>query len=281
MMQFIETLHPDFCQLFTVDRVLYREKTEHQDLVIFENAIFGRILALDGVIQTTERDDHVYHEMLAHVPILAHGRARDVLIIGGGDGGCLREVARHDLATITMVEIDGSVIELSKTYLPTLSDGAFGDPRLDLVITDGNAFVQETDRRFDVIIVDSTDPIGPGEILFSEEFYAGCKRCLAEGGILVTQNGVPMVQPDEVRDSHRRLGSLFTDTTFYLAAVPSYSGGAMTFGWATDDPSARRVDIADLRVRFDAADFKTRYYTPDIHVGAFALPPFVQDLMEQ
>ena len=279
MMQFVETLHPDFCQLFTVDRVLYREKTEHQDLVIFENAIFGRILALDGVIQTTERDDHVYHEMLAHVPILAHGRARDVLIIGGGDGGCLREVARHDLATVAMVEIDGKVIELSKTYLPTLSAGAFDDPRLDLVITDGNAFVHETARRFDVIIVDSTDPIGPGEILFSQDFYAGCKRCLAEGGILVTQNGVPMVQPDEVRDSYTRLSRLFADVSFYLAAVPSYSGGAMTFGWATDDTSLREIDVATLRTRFDAAGFAGRYYTPDIHMAAFALPPDVQELM--
>ncbi|MFP6759042.1 MAG: polyamine aminopropyltransferase [Alphaproteobacteria bacterium] len=279
MMQFIETLHPDFCQLFTVDKVLYRETTEHQDLVIFENAIFGRVLALDGVIQTTERDDHVYHEMLAHVPILAHGGVRDVLIVGGGDGGCLREVARHAVASITMVEIDRTVIELSKTYLPMLSAGAFADPRLDLVIADGNAFVHETERRFDVIIVDSTDPIGPGEILFSEEFYAGCKRCLATGGVLVTQNGVPMVQADEVRDSYQRLSRLFADTSFYLAAVPSYSGGAMTFGWATDDASLRDIDVATLRTRFDAAGFSGRYYTPEIHVAAFALPPDIMALM--
>ena len=279
MMQFIETLHPDFCQLFTVDKVLYRETTEHQDLVIFENAIFGRILALDGVIQTTERDDHVYHEMLAHVPILAHGGVRDVLIVGGGDGGCLREVARHDVASITMVEIDRTVIELSKTYLPTLSAGAFADPRLDLVIADGNAFVHQTGRRFDVIIVDSTDPIGPGEILFSEEFYGGCKRCLATGGVLVTQNGVPMVQADDVRDGYQRLSRLFADTSFYLAAVPSYSGGAMTFGWATDDATLRGIDAATLRNRFGAAGFKGRYYTPEIHVAAFALPPDIQALM--
>jgi spermidine synthase len=279
MMQFIETLHPDFCQLFNVDKVLYRETTEHQDLVIFENAIFGRVLALDGVIQTTERDDHVYHEMLAHVPILAHGGVRDVLIVGGGDGGCLREVARHAVASITMVEIDRTVIELSKTYLPMLSAGAFSDPRLDLVIADGNAFVHETERRFDVIIVDSTDPIGPGEILFSEEFYAGCKRCLATGGVLVTQNGVPMVQADEVRDSYQRLSRLFADTSFYLAAVPSYSGGAMTFGWATDDASLRDIDVATLRTRFDAAGFSGRYYTPEIHVAAFALPPDIMALM--
>ena len=279
MMQFIETLHPDFCQLFTVDKVLYRETTEHQDLVIFENAIFGRVLALDGVIQTTERDDHVYHEMLAHVPILAHGGVRDVLIVGGGDGGCLREVARHAVASITMVEIDRTVIELSKTYLPMLSAGAFADPRLDLVIADGNAFVHETERRFDVIIVDSTDPIGPGEILFSEEFYAGCKRCLATGGVLVTQNGVPMVQADEVRDSYQRLSRLFADTSFYLAAVPSYSGGAMTFGWATDDASLRDIDVATLRTQFDAAGFSGRYYTPEIHVAAFALPPDIMALM--
>lgn len=273
MMQFVETLHAEYGQLFKVDRVIYREVTEHQDLVIFENAIFGRVLALDGAIQTTERDNHIYHEMLVHVPILAHGEARNVLIVGGGDGGCLREVVRHPIDKVTMVDLDRTVIELSKEYLPSLSNGAFDDPRLDLVIADGKAFVGETDQRFDIIIVDSTDPVGPGEALYSPEFYAGCQRCLTSGGVMVTQNGVPLVQPDEVRDSHRALTALFSDVSFYLVPVPSYTGGALAVGWATDDDALRRTGLDSIAGRYAAAGLDTRYYSPPIHTASFALPP--------
>jgi len=273
MMQFIETLHAEYGQLFAVDRVIYRETTEHQDLVIFENAIFGRVLALDGAIQTTERDNHIYHEMLVHVPILAHGEAHEVLIVGGGDGGCLREVMRHPVKSVTMVDLDRKVIDLSKEYLPSLSDGAFDDPRLNLVIDDGKAFVGQTDRRFDVIIVDSTDPVGPGAALYSPDFYAGCRRCLTDGGVMVTQNGVPLVQPDEVRDSYHALAALFADVSFYLVPVPSYTGGALAVGWATDDMTLRKVDAETLAARLKATGFDTRYYSPAIHTASFALPP--------
>src|SRR5690606_23586133 len=158
-----ETLYPFYRQSLSVDRLLYDSKTEHQRIRVFENARFGRVLTLDGIVQTTEGDEFIYHEMLAHVPILAHGSARRVLIIGGGDGGMAREVLRHrSVERVTMVEIDAGVVEFAKKYLPNLSAGAFDDPRLDLVIADGAAYVAETDERFDVIIVDSTDPIGPG-----------------------------------------------------------------------------------------------------------------------
>ncbi|MDA0342023.1 MAG: polyamine aminopropyltransferase, partial [Proteobacteria bacterium] len=176
---FEEALHPGLTQGLSMDRILFREKTELQDLVIFENRIFGRVLALDGVVQTTEGDEFIYHEMLSHVPILAHGAASRVLIIGGGDGGMAREVLKHPgVRTVTMVEIDPSVIELCRNHLPSISAGAFDDPRLDLVIADGAAFVEVTNDRWDVIIIDSTDPLGPGEVLFGERFYRGCKRCL-------------------------------------------------------------------------------------------------------
>ena len=171
----------------------------HQRIRVFENARFGRVLTLDGVVQTTEGDEFIYHEMMAHVPILAHGAARRVLIVGGGDGGMAREVLRHRAVEhVTMVEIDAGVVEFSKKYLPSLSAGAFDDPRLDLVIADGADFVAQTDRRFDVAIIDSTDPVGPGEVLFTDTFYGRAKRCLAPGGVLVTQNGVPFMQGDEL-----------------------------------------------------------------------------------
>jgi len=281
---FKESLYADparegYAQTFHVDREVCRLKTDVQDLVIFETPHYGRVLALDGVVQTTERDEFVYHEMLTHVPLFAHGRARRVLIIGGGDGGILREVLRHPVEKATMVEIDRTVVDLCAEHMPSLSAGAFADARTELIIADGIKYVAETDARFDVIIVDSTDPIGPGEVLFSRAFYADCKRCLNAGGIIVTQNGVPNFQPAEVRNSHNRLKPLFADVSFYLAVVPTYVGGFMALGWATDDAALRRLGAADLAPRFAQAGFTTRYYTPAVHAAAFALPPFVAELM--
>ena len=275
-----ETLHAGFGQYFTVDRELYRERTEHQDLIIFENEAMGRIMALDGVVQTTERDEFIYHEMLTHVPLLAHGHAKKVLIIGGGDGGMLREVCRHSgVEHITMVEIDASVVSFCKEYLPRHSNGAYDDPRFSLVIDDGVNFVNQTDETFDVIISDCTDPIGPGESLFTSAFYEGCERCLNEGGIFVAQNGVCFLQQDEAVTSRVRLGHYFSDVTFYQAAVPTYYGGIMTFAWASHDASLRRVDTATLQARFDATRLNCRYYTPAIHAGSFALPQYLLDAL--
>ena len=178
-----------------------------------------------------------------------------------------------------MVDLDRKVIDISKKYLPTLSDGAFDDNRLDLVIADGNEFVNQTDRRFDVIIVDSTDPIGPGAALYTPEFYAGCRRCLTDGGVLVTQNGVPLLQEDEVRDSYRALNQLFEDVGFYLVPVPSYTGGALAVGWATDNPALRAHEYATIAARHETAGLRTRYYSPAIHISSFALPPEIAAIL--
>lgn len=275
-----ETLYPFYQQRFSATEVLFEEKTEHQDLVIFENDFFGRVMLLDGVTQTTDRDEFVYHEMISHVPIFAHGNAQKVLIIGGGDGGVLREVLRHKDVECTMVEIDASVVEMSKKYFPQHSDGAFEDPRCNLVIADGLKFVKETQDRFDVIIVDSTDPIGPGEVLFTSEFYSDCHDCLTQGGILVTQNGVPFFQEDEVTTTQGRMAPHFKDMSFYVVAVPTYIGGFMTLAWATDDVNKRQQSIADIQVRFDQAGFETNYYTPGVHVGAFSLPRYIEKLLK-
>ncbi len=231
-----ETLHDQFGQYFAVDKVLYREKTDHQDLIIFENSAFGRVMALDGVVQTTERDEFIYHEMMTHVPLLAHGHAKRVLIIGGGDGAMLREVTRHQsVESITMVEIDAGVVAFCREHLPNHNAGSYDDPRFTLVIDDGVNFVNQTTQQFDVIISDCTDPIGPGESLFTSAFYEGCKRCLNPGGIFVAQNGVCFLQQDEAIDSHKKLSHYFGDVSFYQAAIPTYYGGIMTFAWATDN----------------------------------------------
>ncbi|ATE76660.1 spermidine synthase [Pseudomonas frederiksbergensis] len=274
--EYLETLYEGYGQRFRMEKLLHEVRTEHQHLVIFENPRMGRVMALDGVIQTTEADEFIYHEMLTHVPILAHGTAKRVLIIGGGDGGMLREVAKHrSVEHITMVEIDGTVVDMCKEFLPNHSKGAFDDPRLNLVIDDGMRFVATTTEKFDVIISDSTDPIGPGEVLFSENFYQACHRCLNEGGILVTQNGTPFMQIEEVKTTAGRLRSLFPDWHFYQAAVPTYIGGAMTFAWGATDTAYRKLSREILQQRFAGSGIITRYYNPEIHIGAFALPQYV------
>ena len=278
---FEETLHPGFHSRLGMERVLHETKTEHQHLVIFDNPEFGRVLALDGVVQTTERDEFIYHEMVAHVPILAHGSAKNVLIIGGGDGGMLEEVLKHrGIEAAVQVEIDDTVVELSKRYLRAICGDAYEDPRTELVIADGVEFVNQTGRCFDVIIVDSTDPVGPGEALFGERFYGGCKSCLADGGVLVTQNGVPFVQGEELKGTLTVFRNLFQSASCYRAGVPAYIGGDMTFGWGSDNTSLADVDVLALRARFEAAGIVTEYYTPEMHRGAFALPPYINRLIK-
>lgn len=280
MTDFEETLYDSVAQKFRIDKLYFEAKTEHQHLMIFHNATLGRVMTLDGVVQTTEADEFVYHEMMTHVPMLAHHNAERVLIIGGGDGGMLREVVKHDIQSVTQVEIDQSVVDMAKTHLPNHSKGAYDDPRLTLVIDDGMAFVRNCNERFDVIIVDSTDPIGPGESLFTEDFYAHAKRCLKPGGVIVTQNGVPFFQPDEVTTTHRRLNRHFSDVTFYTGAVPTYYGGLMTFAWASDDKALREVTAETLQARFEQSGIESRYYTPEVHQGSFALPRYIQDCFE-
>jgi len=238
-------------------------------------------MLLDDIVQTTEADEFIYHEMLAHVPVLAHGAARKVLIIGGGDGGMLEEVLKHPtVETVTMVDIDRTVIDISREFLPAICGDAFDDPRTDLVIDDGVEFVARDGAEFDVIIIDSTDPIGPGEALFGAGFYADCKRRLTEGGVLVTQNGVPFFQGPELASTMARLRPLFADVGCFLAAVPTYVGGVMAFGWASDNPALRQVPVEDLERRFTAAAIATRYYTPAVHKGAFAVPPYIAAMMD-
>ena len=276
--KFTETLYQGWQADYRCDEVYFDSATDHQRLVIFKNPIFGRMMMLDGVTQTTEADEFIYHEMLAHVPILAHGDAKKVLIIGGGDGGMLREVLRHTSVELcTMVEIDPSVVELSKQYLPNHSAGAFDDPRTHLVFDDGAAFVKNPPHTYDVMIVDSTDPIGPGEVLFQDTFYANARRRLNPGGILVTQNGVPFMQPDELKNTVTHLKHLFADASCYLATIPTYVGGPMAMGWATDNAELRHIDLDVLDARFKSAEIKTRYYAPAVHKAAFALPGYVSD----
>lgn len=273
-----ETLYPHYGQRFEIENILFQNQTAHQHLVIFENKQFGRVMALDGVIQTTTRDENIYHEMMVHVPILAHGHVKRVLIIGGGDGGILREVLKHTtIEHVTMIEIDSAVVEMSKEYLPTLSNGAFDDPRLHLIIADGMEYVRMSQEKFDIIITDSTDPIGPAEVLFTDDFYSYSKRCLAPDGIICNQNGASFLQEWEFEVTYRRLRSLYQDAWFFLAGVPTYIGGFMTLAWASDNTHYRQHSVEVIQQRFNKHPFQTKYYNPAIHVSAFNLPQHVLD----
>lgn len=275
-----ESLYPDWGQRFLVTRELARVKSDFQDIVIFESSSHGRVMVLDGAIQITERDEFVYQEMLTHVPLLAHGSAANVLIIGAGDGGVLRRVLQHkNVKRAVMVEIDGEVIRLCKKFLPGIAGDAWNDPRADVIVGDGIDYVKRAqDGSFDAIIVDSTDPIGVGEVLFTDEFYQNCARILTANGLIVNQCGVPFMQADELRETSLRRKQFFPFVTAYVAAVPTYVGGFMTLGWAAKSAGLTTVPVAEIRARADAAGIlgTTRYWTPEIHAGAFNLPPYIE-----
>ncbi|MDI3307107.1 MAG: polyamine aminopropyltransferase [Acetobacteraceae bacterium] len=274
-----ETLYPGWGQRFRVKRELARVQSKFQDIMVFDSDSHGRVMLLDGVVQITEADEFIYQEMLAHVPLLAHGAAKRVLIIGAGDGGVLRRVLQHrTVEKAVMVEIDGEVIRLAKEFLPGIAGDAWTDPRAEVIVGDGIDYVRKAPAAsFDVVIVDSTDPIGVGEVLFTEEFYANCARLLTDRGLVVNQCGVPFMQADELRDTSLRRAKSFPDVFAYVAAVPTYVGGFMTLGWAAKDATCRKHRVEEIRQRAAAAGIlgSTRYWTPEIHVGAFNLPPYI------
>ena len=274
-----ETLYPGWGQRFEVLEVLARETSAFQDIVVIQTASHGRVLVLDGNIQITEADEFVYQEMIAHVPLLAHGAAARVLIIGAGDGGVLRRVLQHKTVTAaTMVEIDGAVIRLAKQFMPGIAAGAWDDPRAAVIVGDGIRHVAEAaDGAYDVIIVDSTDPVGVGESLFTEAFYRDCARILGPAGLVVNQCGVPFMQADELRETSLRRAKSFPHVTAYVAAVPTYVGGFMALGLAAKQPGAGQVPVETIRARAEAAGIlgETSYWTPEIQAASFQLPPYI------
>ena len=276
---FNETLYADWGQRFRFVRQLARVKSEFQDIGVFETDSHGRVLTLDGVVQITERDEFVYQEMLTHVPLLAHGQPKNVLIIGAGDGGVLRHVLMHKgVERAVMAEIDGEVIRLSKEFLPGIGGDAWTDPRAEVLVGDGIDYVKKApDAAYDVVIVDSTDPIGVGEVLFTDEFYENAARILSPRGVIVNQCGVPFMQADELFETSKRRAQFFPHVTAYVAAVPTYVGGFMTLGWAAKDNSLTALPAATIASRAEAAGIagRSQYWTPEIHAASFHLPPYI------
>ena len=243
------------------------------------------MLMLDGATQITKRDEFIYQEMMSHVPMFAHGKAQERAHhrrrrLRHRRGGAQAQGVKR----LTQVEIDASVVEFSKEHFPEFTKPVFADKRFESVIDDGMKYVARTDRRFDVIIVDSTDPQGPGKVLFSQKFYAACKRCMAPGrrdGDAERRADLPAGRADLARRPSS--GSLFADGTCYVAAIPTYIGGHMAMGWATDDRRLRQHPVKNALPSATArpAAFKTKYWTPEVHAAAFALPRFIADLVER
>jgi spermidine synthase len=279
---FSESIAPGVQMTYEAREVVARARTERQELVLIDNEQFGQVLMLDGIVQTTSADEFVYHEMLSHVPLLAHGHAEEVLIVGGGDCGLAEEVLKHRrVRRLTQVEIDPAVVEFSKQHLAAINGPVFSDRRFDLRTGDGREFVETTEQRFDVILVDSTDPIGAACTLFTREFYSAALRRLRAGGVLVVQAGVPFVQSNEFQTTMRNLAHAAPIVTCYLIASPSYVGGHMALGWASDSLHPADIELHVLEKRFGESALQTRYYTPEVHKAAFALPPYISALFGQ
>lgn len=276
---FDETLYPTYCQSFKIETILWEGKSSYQNILVFENKEFGKVMALDGTVQFTTKDEFIYHEMIAHVPLFAHGNAQDILIIGGGDGGVAREVLKHsNVRSVTLVEIDPFIIDLTKKYIPEIPQEVFENPKLQLIIDDGVNFVKNNQETYDVIITDSSDPIGPSQVLFTENFYGYCKKALKKEGILVVQNGDFFMQPNEYQTTFSHLQLLFRDVSFYLANVPTYIGSYMTLGFASDVDYCN-LTLEMLNQRFAQTSIKTFYYHPGMHKACFTLPKSMQETL--
>lgn len=261
-----------------VDRQLYSGKSEFQRIDIFDSREFGRFLTLDGYMMLTEKDEFIYHEMITHVPMCVNPDARRVLVIGGGDGGTVRELLRYPaIEHIDLVEIDELVVEVCRKYLPQTA-GCLGDPRLTIHYEDGLKFVRHCEDAYDLIIVDSTDPFGPGEGLFTKEFYGNCYKALHDDGIMVNQHESPFYTQDAyaMQRAHKRIVDSFPISRVYQAHIPTYPSGHWLFGFA----AKKRHPVKDVNwVRWNALGLKTRYYNTQLHAGAFALPNYVEEML--
>jgi len=275
---FHEIVAPGVRVSYAAGRVLNHTQSAAHEKVFIENEHFGRMLLMDGVVQTTTADEFIYHEMLSHVPILAHGQVKDVLIIGGGDCGLAEEVLKYaGIERVHQVEIDARIVSLSRTYLSSINESVFSDPRFTVQAGDGAEFVANAGSRFDLILIDSTDPGGVSLPLFGETFYRNALGCLKPGGVLVAQLGVPFVQPAPFLASMKRLSGIFPVVSCYLVPVPTYFGGPIAFGWASTTLDPKQVTAETLEERLAASGVQTRYYTPEIHKASFALPRHLQD----
>lgn len=257
-----------------ITRTLHTEKSEFQDIAVIDTVEFGRMLTLDGLVMTTIRDEFVYHEMITHLALNTHANPKKVLVVGGGDGGAIREIIKHPaVEKATLVEIDGRVIEVSKQYLPEIA-GALGDPKVEVLVDDGIKHLADKADTYDVICIDSTDPIGPAEGLFAADFYRSVYRSLKEDGIMVAQTESPFFNAGLITRVNKDISEIFPITRLYLAAIPTYPSGLWSFTMGSKKYDPLEVDETKI------PEYPTKYYSPRIHKSVFALPKFVEDLIK-
>jgi len=255
-------------------KTLHMEKTKYQELALIETFQFGRMLVLDGTVQTTEKDEFVYHEMITHIPLFTHPHPKKVLVVGGGDGGTIREILKHPtVKKAVLVEIDERVVEISKKYLPTISS-ALDDTRTEVLIEDGIKYVQGKKREFDVIVVDSTDPVGPAVGLFAVDFYRAVYEALKDDGIFVAQTESPFYNDELISKTFKDIHSVFPITRLYHCAIPTYPSGFWSFTLGSKKYDPLTIDESNIQ------DIDTKYYTKNIHKSVFSLPKFVQNLID-
>lgn len=264
----------DAAMTYKIKETLITKKTEFQDLAIVDTYEFGRMLVLDGIIQTTIRDEHVYHEMISHIPLFTHPNPKKVLVVGGGDGGAIREVLKHPSVEKTVLcEIDGDVVTECKKFLPEISC-ALENPRCEVFIGDGIKYVHEHKNEFDVIIVDSTDPFGAAEGLFGGSFYKEISECLTEDGIFIAQTETPFYLPDVVKRVYDDAKAVFPVTRLFMAAIPTYPSGFWSFTVGSKKHDPKTIDLSNT------IDIDTNYYTKELHKACFVLPKFIEDIIK-
>jgi len=274
---FNEELYTDYNQNLLIESVIAKKKSKYQKIEIFNSKKFGKVMALDKVIQITENDHHGYSEMLTHVPIISHGNVKKVLIIGGGDGAIAHELLKYSsIKKIILCEIDEEVIKLSKKYLYNINFGSLDNKKINIVINDAAKFVSKKEYKnyFDLIIVDRPDPIGPGKKLFQKIFYKNIKNITNKNGIAVFQNGVPFFQKSELKKTSKHLKNIFQFSGVYLTVVPSYAGGYISLTWASNKTNMKKIIKNNINVP------DTKYYSQHIHNSSFKLPKWIEKIIK-
>lgn len=259
-------------QRILIKKRIISKKTFFQKIEVFDSFQYGRILVLDGVIQTTEKDEFFYHEMIVHLPLFYHGKAENVLIIGGGDGGALEEVLKHPIKEVWLCEIDEEVIKISRKYLHSISKDAFEDKRVKIAIEDGWGFVKKFRNYFDVIIVDSTDPLGPSKKLYSQKFYEYVARALRKG-IVIVQSGNAYFQFEELKRVKENIEKVFQFVKVHLTETPSYGIYSFVLG---SKKNLFKISLRELKKRYEKLKIDTQYYNPEIHIASGILPNFLK-----
>lgn len=260
-----------------IKEVLFSDQSDFQKVEILDSdSTLGKILTLDDLMMTTEGDEHFYHEMISHIPLCSHKNPKSVLVIGGGDGGTVREVLKHDtVEKVVLCEIDGMVIDACKKFLPTIA-GKLDDPRVEVLVEDAIEFIKDKTDEYDVVLIDSTDPMGPGEGLFTEEFYNNVKKSLKKGGIVAAQSESPVVNKEEIKKMYNLLKKVFPITSTYTSPIPTYPGGY--WAWAFCSEGVKPLEYIDER-RSAEVTKTCKVYNKEYHQARFALPNFLKELL--